>query len=439
MLVVRHYRSLMILFVLCLLFPDYSQAADPIQPNPQLPKTTPWDLNVLSKAPQFEWIDQKSPVKSLLYQGLDYRGKPTKVFAYYGVPDLPKTKNANSPRFASVVLIHGGGGTAFREWVELWVNRGYAAIAMDLAGSQPIEGKNSHARKNRVRLADGGPNQSHVEKFDAIKSDKSEHWCYHAPANAILAHSLIRSFPEVDKNRTAVTGISWGGYLTCIVAGLDNRFNAAVPVYGCGFLNNHSGFENSINQLPPADAKRWMQLYDPGQYLPAVQMPIMFVNGTNDFAYWLSAYKQSYDAVPASTYRNIRIEVNMRHSHPAGWAPREIADFINDKLGTGIPLPLIQNPKIKDKLVTAELAKLTAHQKELLKVRVNKSKRSAVLQYTTDEGPNPKRKWKAIPLKLDGTKISGSAPPENTTIWFINVTDETGAMTSSPLMMRPGI
>ncbi|MFK7779180.1 MAG: acetylxylan esterase [Gimesia sp.] len=437
MIVVQYKKSFLILFLLCLLTTDYTQAADLIKPSPRLPKSTPWDLSVLSKAPEFEWIDKKSPIKTLVYQGLDYQGKPTKVFAYYGVPDLPKTKNAKPSRFASVVLVHGGGGTAFREWVELWVQRGYVAIAMDLAGSQPIEGKNPHGGKNRVRLTDGGPNQSHVEKFEAIKSDKSEHWCYHAPANVILAHSLIRSFPEVDKERTAITGISWGGYLTCIVAGLDNRFKAAVPVYGCGFLNNHSVFEKSINKLPPTDAKRWMQLYDPGQYLPAVQMPILFINGTNDFAYWLSAYKRSYDAVPATTYRNIRIEVNMRHSHPAGWAPREIADFIHEKLNAGIPLPLIQNPMLKDKLVTADLAKLTIDQKELLQLRYPNLKRSAVLFYTTDEGPNSERKWKSIPLRLNGRKISGTAPPENTKIWFINVTVETGATASSPLMMHP--
>ena len=317
----------------------------------------------------------------MIYKGLNYRGKPTKVFAYYAFPESQK-KNHNKPTiFPCVVLIHGGGGTAFREWVELWVKKGYAAIAMDLAGSQPIEGKNPHDRKNRTRLAQGGPNQSHIEKFDAIKLDKSEHWCYHAPANVILAHSLVRSFPEVDQNRTAVTGISWGGYLTCIVAGLDNRFDAAVPVYGCGFLDNHSVFEKSISKLPLEEAKRWMQLYDPGQYLPAVQMPIFFVNGTNDFAYWLSAYEQSYEAVPESTPRNIRIEVNMRHSHPAGWAPVEIASFINEKLNNGVPLPVVQNPTIKGELVIAELANLTPHQKGLSQSKVPKSK--GVPFYTT--------------------------------------------------------
>tara|TARA_R110002095_G_scaffold72727_7_gene61878 strand:+ start:1987 stop:3258 length:1272 start_codon:yes stop_codon:yes gene_type:complete len=418
---VRLNRSVLFPFVLCLLAPGYLQAADLIKPGTHLPETTPWDLAALSEAPQFEWIDQKSPVRTLIYEGLEYRGKPTKVFAFYASPATLGLKDKPSVRYPGIVLIHGGGGTAFREWAELWAKKGYAAIAMDLAGFQPVEGKNPHDQTSRTRLPEGGPDQSHAAKFEAVKSDKSEHWCYHAPANAILAHSLIRSFPEVDKDRTAVTGISWGGYLTCIVAGLDNRFKAAVPVYGCGFLNNHSVFEKSINQLPPEDARNWMQLYDPGQYLQAVQMPIFFVNGTNDFAYWLSAYQRSYEAVPETTPRNIRIEVKMGHSHPAGWKPEEIARFINEKLNQESPLPVVQNPLIKDHQVTAELV-------QPVKIK------TAVLQYTTDEGPNPERKWLAIPLQVEGTKISGAAPPEDTKIWFINVTDESGSMTSSPLV-----
>lgn len=422
----KQQRTSIILFLICgitLLSADVASAADVIKPDPRLPASTPWDLTALSQTPEFEWIDQTGPVHELLYQGLEYKGKPTQVFAYYASPrtlGLSKDKQATYP---GVVLIHGGGGTAFREWAELWAKQGYAAISMDLAGSQPLEGKNPHKREHRERLSAGGPNQSHTEKFNAIKDDKSEHWCYHAPANAILAHSLIRSFPEVDKEKTAVTGISWGGYLTCIVSGLDNRFKAAAPVYGCGFLNNHSVFERSINQLPDEDAKRWMQLYDPGHYLRAVQMPILFLNGTNDFHYWLQAYQRSYEAVPASTPKNIRIEVKMRHSHPAGWEPKEIARFFNEKLKQAAPLAVVQKPVIQGEQITAEL-------KQPVKLK------SAVLQYTTDEGPNLERKWQAVPLTIEGTKITGPAPPKNAVIWFINVTDEQDAMTSSPLTSK---
>ncbi|HBL46318.1 MAG TPA: acylamino acid-releasing protein, partial [Planctomycetaceae bacterium] len=168
---------------------------------------------------------------------------------------------------------------------------------------------------------------------------------------------------------------------------------------------------------------RWMQLYDPGQYLQAVQMPILFVNGTNDFAYWLSAYQKSYEAVPKSTPRNIRIEVKMGHSHPAGWKPDEIARFVDQYLKDKTPLPVVQKPAIKDGKVTAELA-------EPVKIQ------TAVLNFTTDEAPNKERKWQTLPLEVEGTRITGPAPPADTKIWFINVTDETGAMTSSPLVSK---
>src|SRR5437588_585808 len=83
-------------------------------------------------------------------------------------------------------------------------------------------------------VADGGPDQGDDEKFGSVDKPVAEQWPYHAVAAVVRAHSLVRSFPEVDADRTAVTGISWGGYLTCIVAGIDPRFKAAVPVYGCG-------------------------------------------------------------------------------------------------------------------------------------------------------------------------------------------------------------
>ncbi len=48
----------------------------------------------------------------------------------------------------------------------------------------------------------------------------------------------------------------------------------------------------------PADdgAKRWVENFDPSRYLPGRKMPVLFVNGTNDFAYPLDSYQKSYRA-----------------------------------------------------------------------------------------------------------------------------------------------
>jgi|GEM_PF-2952786 len=71
-------------------------------------------------------------VKSVFFLGAPSHDRPTKVFAFYGVP---KAKEGNVP---GIVLVHGGQGTAYANWVRLWNERGYAAIAFDHFGGLPV-------------------------------------------------------------------------------------------------------------------------------------------------------------------------------------------------------------------------------------------------------------------------------------------------------------
>ena len=398
-----------------------ASSADPIVRSAKLPETMPWDLKQLSETPTYEWVDQKSSVRSLFYVSEPYGGKATRVFAYYASPTTLPDAVPPKERFPAVVLIHGGGGTAFREWAELWAKRGYAAIAMDLAGHQPIEGQNAHQQQNRTRLPDGGPNQGDDEKFGSIDKPPTEQWSYHAVAAAIRAHSLMRSFPEVDAKRTAVTGISWGGYLTCIVAGVDNRFQAAVPVYGCGFLHENSAWLARFEKMSPEQRTRWVTLWDPSKYLPAVSMPILFVNGTNDFAYPLDSYMKSFDAVPGT--KQLRVSVNLPHGHPQGWAPTEISRFIDHELGRGPALPNVTDPKLENGRVRVA-------------VKSETKLKQAALHFTTDGDAINKRTWKTVAATIDGDTISVEAAPAEATVWFVTVTDERDALVSSRIMIR---
>ena len=408
---IRIKWSLCILFFVCLSggYFRLQQDCDIIRPAKSLPPTTPWDLTDLSQSPHFEWLNHEGNVWSLYYQGKSYLGKPTRIFAYYATPDTLVGKTANEHRYPAVVLVHGGGGTAFKEWVQLWAKRGYAAIAMDLAGCGP----------DRKRLPDGGPGQSDKEKFGAIDEPVEDHWTYHAVANVILAHSLIRSFKEVDASRTAVTGISWGGYLTCIVAGLDNRFKAAVPVYGCGFLHENSVWLNQFAKMTPHQKDKWVRLWDPSMYMGSASMPVFFVNGTNDFAYPLDSYSKTYRLVKSK--RNYRITVNMPHGHKQGWAPEEIGLFVDQYLKGGIALPIVLRPKLANKEVHT-------------KVKSKTDLTSANLHYTTGTVPINKLDWENIPARVDGKRIISASPPDDATIWFLTVSDGRGAVVSSELI-----
>ena len=381
------------------------------------------------RTPSMRWLSRQGPVHSLLYEGEQFQGKSTEVFAFYASPSTIAggDSKAEEASYPGVVLIHGGGGTAFAEWVLMWAKRGYAAIAMDLAGSRPPDPKYDTAgqlvpqrdRSLRKRLPNGGPFHGRAEKFDSIGGDHTDDWPYHAMASVIRAHSLLRSFDEVDAQRTAVTGISWGGYTTCLVASLDSRFNAAAPVYGCGFL-----YEGESVQKPAIDnlgdrRQAWVEAYDPSQYLKSCRVPMLMVNGTNDIHYPLDSYQRSYDAIPGP--KRIRIEVNMRHSHPAGWAPREIADFIDSHCRSGAELPL-PSAVIQRNGDTIQL-----FYKSQLKLK------SAQLHYTTDTGLRSKRKWMSREATFDKDTITAPAPPVGANTWFVSVTDMRGAMVTTPI------
>ncbi len=396
---------------------------------------SPWNVDALkAQTPSVTWLRRDQPVHSLLYEGLPFQGHPTDVFAFYATPATIGAEPASpGERFPAVVLIHGGGGTAFAEWVYLWAKRGYAAIAMDLAGSRPPDplfdpetrapkGHQSDANL-RIRLERGGPNHGHVEKFDSIGGDRDDDWPYHAAANVIRAHNLVRSFPDVDPERTAVTGISWGGYTTCLVASLDDRFRAAVPVYGCGFLHEGESVQKPSIEKLGERAALWVKDYDPGSVLSQCRVPILFINGTHDVHYPLDSYLKSYRIVPGE--KQMRIQLKMAHGHQPGWAPQEIGLFIDSKCRGGIPLPVPGEPATSGATVRVRVT-----------VAPEAPLKSAQLCYTTDGGPRSQRNWVAIPAKVNGNEVIADAPPPEANIWYLEITDVRDAMVSTPVTNR---
>ena len=391
----------------------------------------PWNLDALKRnVPAMKWVRQDQPIQSLTYTGEVYKGHPTEVFAFYASPiTLGDAKPGT--KFPGVVLIHGGGGTAFADWAYLWAKRGYAAIAMDLGGMRPADpvfdpktgAPVGHQSDSKVRTAlpNGGPAQGHPEKFDSIGGDASDDWPFHAVASVMRAHTLLRSFPEVDTEHTAVTGISWGGYTTCLIASLDDRFKAAVPVYGCGFLHEGESVQKpSIDKL--GDRKDlWVTEYDPGSLLPRCRVPIFFVNGTNDVHYVLDSYMKSFNVVPGE--KQMRIQIKMPHGHPPGWAPQEIGLFIDSKCRGGKPLPVSGKPVIEGDQVKVACQSVTVLKK-------------AELNYTTDGGLRSARQWKSVPATITGNSITAPKPPAEANTWYLTITDERDAMVSTTVQFQ---
>ena len=315
-----------------------------------------------------------------------------------------------------MVLVHGGGGTAFDYWVRLWNSRGYAAIAMDLCGCTP-EPPPIPPGQPRTRHADGGP-PGWGASYEQIDDPVEDQWTYHAVADVALAHSLLAARPEVDESRIGLTGISWGGYLTCIAAGVDPRSRFAVPVYGCGHYQDCPAFRVGLEPLGPERMQRWLDLWDPFAYLPRAEMPMMWVTGTNDSAYPLHAVQKSYRMISGELTLCIRIE--MPHGHGGlGENPEEIHVFANSVLRGGTPLPRITRQSLDRGKLRVEF------ESEQPVVR-------GQLTYTRALGYWQDRKWTAAPAQLDAEAGCAEAElPPATTVCYMNLFDDRGCVVSS--------
>jgi hypothetical protein len=224
--------------------------------------------------------------------------------------------------------------------------------------------------------------------------------------------------PEVDADRIGITGISWGGYLTCIVSGLDSRFKFAVPVYGCGFLGEDSTWLPEFKRMGPDKSAKWLAMWDPSVYLESSDMPTLWVDGTNDFAYPLDSLQRSYRL--AKGPRTLCTRVRMPHGHGGpGENPPEIHAFADSILLNGKPL-----------------AKITGQGRDGTKVWASFDAavpiKQAELNFTADDGVWQKRKWETVPAVIEAeAKRATASLPDGARVFYLNLTDERGLVVST--------
>lgn len=374
----------------------------------------PWNLDELFEVPKWKTTDKaaKEGMTGILYSSIAYDGNPVQVFAYYSKPQ----GTAPPEGWPAVVCIHGGGGTAFDAWVKLWNEHGYAAISIDLEGHLPIS---KTKESNRPRLPTDNPGPSRVGVFGDYAKPIKQQWYYHAVAQAVIAHSLIRSFPEVNKQKIGVTGISWGGTLTSTTIGVDNRFKFAVPVYGCGFLPDSDGHQGE--SIKPGQQTNVVNTnFDGSAYFKNVTIPTLWVNGTNDKHFTMPITQQSSRAVRGPSI--LRYQFEMSHGHRAGWRPEEIYAFADSVVNEGKPLVQFEKPTVDGDRASVNCTAST-------KIT------SAQLVYTEDsKSAWPKRKWRKTPATISLTTIN-AAVPEDAVAFYFSATDERNLMTTSELVI----
>ncbi len=349
--------------------------------------------------PAFEIIsnDQKSNQTELFIQSIDYEGKPSKIFSILGVPESPTPLPA-------IVLIHGGGGTAFSEWVEKWNDHGFAAISIAVEGQTNEIAKDGEPSVGRwKRHAHPGPARTGI--FRDSDRPLQDQWMFHAVAAGIQANNLLRNDPRIDPSKIGVMGISWGGIITSTLIGIDSRFCFAAPTYGCGSLAqvpNQYGVALSENPV-------YRDIWDASLRMNTVTIPTLWYSWTGDTHFPMAQFSDTYRRT--SGPRQISIVPDMGHSHHAAWRRPESYDFARSVIASGKPWGTQKSFHKKGSQYQIQFS-------------ISAEPKGATLYTTDDEGHSAKANWKALPLTIamqDGLATVAAEPPPSSVAWFVTL------------------
>ena len=340
-------------------------------------------------------------IKAIYFDGEKCNGKKTEVFAYIG---FPENADKNNP-VPAMVLVHGGGVHAMADWVQYWVDRGYAAISFDGMAQEPKEGYYSALGNNNPDWTVNPDSHLPFSAFDEIDKPYNQQWFYYFITDIILANNILRADDRIISDKIGVSGISWGGIATTVAACYDDRFEFAIPIYGCGCWKLFNGI--SINETV---IRKW----DPTPLLAEVKMPMLFVNGDEDPFFSANATtgsaalakKGSLLLVNGLNHGDFRIEETVR--------------FANENTGNG-------DGNIRINGISEENGKVTVSFDLPDNVRNPKVRlyyRSSPLEY---DNITLKESWSVKAAAVVGNKAKITLP-KGTAMYYISVSAKSGTL-----------
>lgn len=324
-----------------------------------------------------------------------------------------------------MLVLHGGGGFAEERRAIGWARRGYVALAPDLPDIGSPEKLQSLGPFRREKYGEG--------HFRVRNGDVTTCGIFDAVVSGLKSLALLRSQPDVDRDRVGIVGVSWGGYTTTMLCGLaGDRVRAAFSVYGCGYYDRGSSGGNSLDKLAdPAGRAAWLRWLDAGRRANGIRCPIFFAAAADDFFFFPPAVMATYDDIRAP--KNLVFAPNVSHAInlPGGtrgwnndtWVDMEGPWFDLHLRGGGEPFATVA---------------ATGAQREGGGIRVGFDvTRAATITntavwYTSDDAPWPKKKW----LQLATENHSALLPVASAAAeihWFALASDARPVTVSTPM------
>lgn len=193
----------------------------------------------------------------------------------------PKDYDENKT-YPAILDIHGGPkcayGTVFYHEMQVWASQGYFVMYCNPRGS---DGKGN-------AFADLRGNMGTIDYEDIMD----------------FVDEVLKQYPMIDKDRLAVTGGSYGGYMTNWIIGHTTRFKAAAAQRSISnrlskMMSSDYGvdlvFEQEFKDIYNCAEELWD--ISPLKYVNNAITPTLFIHSTNDYRCPISEAIQMYTAL----------------------------------------------------------------------------------------------------------------------------------------------
>lgn len=303
--------------------------------------------------------------------------RSSNVFAVIASPLTPG-------KYPGLLILHAGRGASEQEKAIAWATRGYVVVAPDLPGIADPE---------QIPDSTGPWKGDFTSRYITARPDVTASPIFDGVLAAVQALDLLRSQKDVRSDRIGVVGIAWGGYVATMVSGLAGKaVLATFSVYGSGYYDRGTAWQERLAQLPKNEAAKWLKYLDAGRRAQGITGNYFVAAATNHEYYWPPAVMATLAEIRAPKNQLFAPNAVNSIQLPGGSLPVESATswlrmeetyfaFYLRGLGAGFPV------------VTMEKAGHRGQDTVRVRFRVQGQTARAAAYYSLSDGPWTERHW----------------------------------------------
>jgi dienelactone hydrolase len=322
-----------------------------------------------------------------------------------------------------VLIFHGGGG--------------HASPALALAAARRHPGMAGLAMDYNGQFAPGGG--PHVTQWKNVPREQRlnlvpdlRNWqMYHYVVAARRTLDLLETLPWADAQRVGCVGISYGGWVALILAGVDERIRCVTTGVSAGGVGDTPG--KAAQQMrwdPPEQRALWLANYEPLAYAPATRAGVFLQLASNDFWFWITGAARQLASLGGPKGWVIRPNSN----HGAGGP--EVSDLAAPAFMRHL---LLGEPALA---AVTNLAAAADGGRYTWKISTARPVNRTALYWSPGRAGSSARYWIELPGTAVGDSWVAPVPSSFTSLAaqaFVNVLTDDGLVVTSELVTRPGI